>query len=124
MGARRLTPIFTENFAENLEAIRAFLGQAGQASFGRLPDGLFADLAPTLCQFPLSGRPLLGHDIRSLETRTAARPLRRLLRPGDDLREFILDDYLLLYVVRQTQVIFLSIKHHRQLSFDLHHFWA
>ena len=124
MAAKRLTPIFTENFAENLEAILALLGEEGQASFDRLRDRLFADLAPTLCQFPLSGRPVLGHDIRSLETRTAARPVRRLLRPGDDLREFILDDYLLLYVVRRTEVIFLSIKHHRQLSLDLHRFWA
>ena len=56
MGGRRLTPIFTESFAENLEAIRAFL----------------------------------DHPIRSLETRAAVRRLRRLLRPGDDLREFIL----------------------------------
>lgn len=81
MAAKRLTPVFTENFAENLEAIRALLGEEGQASFGRLLDRLFADLAPTLCQFPLSGRPVLGHDIR-------------------------------------------SIKYHRQLSFDLHRFWA
>jgi hypothetical protein len=43
--------------------------------------------------------------------------------PGDDLREFILDEYLLLYLVRRNQVIFLSIKQHRQLSFDLHRFW-
>jgi hypothetical protein len=30
---------------------------------------------------------------------------------------------LILYVVRDKRVVFLSIKHHRQLSFDLKHFW-
>lgn len=35
----------------------------------------------------------------------------------------ILDEYLLLYFIRKNQAIFLSIKHHRQLSFDLHRFW-
>jgi len=42
---------------------------------------------------------------------------------GDNLREFVFDECLLLYMPRHTQVIFLSIKHHRQLSFDLSRFW-
>jgi hypothetical protein len=56
MAGKRLSPIFTENFAESLAAIRDF-------------------------------------------------------------------QYFLLYLVRRSQVIFLSIKHHRRLSFDLHRFW-
>ena len=50
MAGRRLTPVFTENFAKNLDAAQAFL-------------------------------------------------------------------------VRDPIVAFLAIKHHRQLSFDLHRFW-
>lgn len=123
MAGRRLPPVFTENFAENLDAIREFLGQDGRAAFARLLECLFDDLIPTLCQFPQSGRPFFDHPSRSLETRAARRRLRRLIRPGDDLREFILGEYLLLYLVRENKVIFLSIKHHRQLSFDLHRFW-
>jgi hypothetical protein len=34
-----------------------------------------------------------------------------------------MDDYLLLYLVRGRQIVFLWIKHHRQLSFDLQGFW-
>ena len=49
--------------------------------------------------------------------------LRRRLEQADDLREFIADDYLILYLVRGERIIFLSIKHHRQLSFDLKRFW-
>ena len=52
-----------------------------------------------------------------------AKKLRRRLGHADDLREFIVDDYLLLYLVRGEQIVFLSIKHHRQLSFDLKRFW-
>ncbi len=123
MAGRRFSPIFTENFAENLDAIRDFLGAAGRTAFAGLLDHLFDDLVPTLCQFPQSGRHFFEYPSRSLETRAARRRLRRLIRPGDDLREFILDEYLLLYLVRRSQSIFLSIKHHRQLSFDLLRFW-
>ena len=45
------------------------------------------------------------------------------LAKSDDLREYIVDDYLLLYLLRGNQLVFLSIKHHRQLSFDLKRFW-
>jgi len=46
-----------------------------------------------------------------------------MLARGDDLREFVVDDYLLLYLLRGDRIIFLAIKHHRQLSFDLDQFW-
>jgi hypothetical protein len=123
MAGKRLTPVFTQNFAENLGAIQTFLGDEGGAAFDHLLDRLFDDLVPTLCRFPSSGRSFLSHPIRSLEARSAVRRLTRSFQPGDDLREFVFDEYLLLYVLRHTQVIFLSIKHHRQLSFDLSRFW-
>jgi hypothetical protein len=123
MAGKRLTPVFTQNFAENLGAIQTFLGDEGRAAFDHLLDRLFDDLVPTLCRFPSSGRSFLSHPIRSLEARSAVRRLTRSLQPGDDLREFVFDEYLLLYMPRHTQVIFLSIKHHRQLSFDLSRFW-
>lgn len=123
MAVRRRTPVFTENFAENLEGIRAFLGDEGQAAFRHLLDRLFADIVPTLCRFPLSGRQLLKHPIRSLETRALTKRLEGMLEVGDDLREFVLDDYVVLYLLRKNQVIFLALKHQRQLSFDLARFW-
>jgi plasmid stabilization system protein ParE len=123
MAGKRLTAVFTENFSENLEAIRIFLGPEGRARFERLLDRLFDDLIPTLCRFPRSGRVFLAHPIRSVEARTAIRRLKRLLRAGEDVREFILDEYLLLYLVRDARIIFLAVEHHLQLSFDLHQFW-
>jgi plasmid stabilization system protein ParE len=123
MAAKRLSPIFTENSADNLDAIRDFLGENGRVAFARLLDRLFDDLLPMLCQFPQSGRRFFNHPTRSLEARAVRRRLRRLMQPGDALREFIVDEYLLLYLIRGNQAVFLSIKHHRQLSFDLHRFW-
>ena len=45
------------------------------------------------------------------------------MRKGDDLREFIVDDYLILYLIRGNRLHFLGIKHHRQLSFNLKLLW-
>jgi hypothetical protein len=39
------------------------------------------------------------------------------------VREYVAGDYLNLYVVIERVVYLLSIKHHRQLSFDFDRFW-
>ena len=101
-----------------------FLEPEGRASFRRLLGRLFDDIVPTLCRFPQSGRPLLNHAVRSLEAQALVDRLRASLRKGDDLREFIVDDYIVLYLIRANRLYFLAIKHHRQLSFDLRRFWS
>lgn len=121
-GSRR-TPVFTENFAANLEAIRLFLEPEGEGAFRRLLDRLFDDIVPTLRRFPQSGRSFLAHPVASLEAQALVKRLKGLLGPGDDLREFVVNDDVLLYLLRGNRVIFLAIKHHRQLSFDLGRLW-
>ncbi|CAI4032853.1 Type II toxin-antitoxin system RelE/ParE family toxin [Nitrospira tepida] len=116
-------PVFAENFSANLTAIEVFLGPDGRRRFTRLLDRLFDDIIPTLCRFPRSGCSFLERTVQSTKAETLVKDLRRMLRPGDDLREYVMDDYLILYLVRRNEVIFLSIKHHRQLSFDLAQFW-
>jgi plasmid stabilization system protein ParE len=121
MAAKR--PAFTENFARNLDEIRDFLGPSGAGAFEQLRKRLFGDIVPTLSRFPQAGRSFLSHSVRSRAARALVRKLRSRLTEGDDLREMILQDYVALYLVRRDRVVFLSIKHHRQLSFDLGRFW-
>ena len=121
--AGRPQPFFTENFAANLDAIRLFLEPEGKSAFRRLTGRLFDDLVPTLCRFPQSGRPFLANAVRSLQAEALVDRLKGMVNEGDDLREFIVDDYIILYLARKKRLIFLAIKHHRQLSFDLKRFW-
>lgn len=123
MAGKSLIPIFTENFERNLDQIRLFLEPEKKKAFQHLLDRLFNDAISTLCQYPQAGRPFLNHQVRSLETRRLLRKLKQLLKKDDDIREWIMDDYLVLYLHRDDQIIFLSIKHHFQLSFDLSRFW-
>ena len=116
-------PRFTENFSANLTAIEEFVAPHSRMAFHRFLDRLFDDVIPTLCRFPQSGRAFLTHAVKSTKANARTKDLRKFLNKGDDLREFVMDDYLVLYLVHQGQVIFLAVKHHRQLSFDLKRFW-
>lgn len=121
--AGKVRPLFSENFAANLESVRLFLEPEGRPAFGWLLSRLFDDIVPTLCRFPQSGRSLLTRPAGSLEAQALLDRLKVTLRKGDDLREFVVDDYIILYLVRRNRLYFLAIKHHRQLSFDLRRFW-
>ena len=90
-------PVFTENFSANLTAIEVFLGLDGRRRFTRLLDRLFDDLVPTICRFPHSGRSYLDRAIQSTKAEVLVKDLRRMLQPGDDLREYIMEEYLILY---------------------------
>lgn len=116
-------PRFTENFSANLPAIKQFVAPHSRTAFHRFLDRLFDDVIPTLCRFPQSGRSFLTRTVMSAKAKELTKALSKLLNKEDDLREFVMDDYLVLYLVRRHQVIFLAVKHHRQLSFDLKRFW-
>ena len=116
-------PRFTENFSANLTAIEEFVAPHSRTAFHRFFDRLFDELIPTLCRFPQSGRAFLTRELKSSKANALTKDLRKFLSKGDDLREFVMDDYLVLYLVRRHQVVFLAVKHHRQLSFDLKRFW-
>lgn len=121
--AGKFFPVFTENFDKNLNGIQDFFGMEGKTAFERLLDRLFDDIVPTLCHFPQAGRSFLKLDVRSLESKKLASRLKSMLGKTDDIRQFIVDDYLILYLIQKGKIVFLSIKHHRQLSFDLEKFW-
>lgn len=117
-------PVFTENFSVNLSAIEALLGAEGAPAYQRLLDRLLDDIVPTLSRFPQCGRLFLAHPLQSAKATMLVKKLKRMLRRSEELREYILGDYLLLYLVQPKRIVVLSIKHHRQLSFDLTKFWV
>jgi len=123
MAVSRAKPVFTENFSSNLAEIQAFLGEDRRGAFDQLFRHLVDDIVPMLWRFPRSGRSFLERSIRSNDALSRVQKLQERLKEGDDLRELIADEYLILYVVRAKQIVFLSIRHHRQLTFDLKRFW-
>ena len=114
----------TASFLERLESIEAFLVEA-DAGFAL--DDLLAEIRatviPNLRRFPRMGRRYLANPPQSTE----ALALLAAMPAGapDALREYLHGDYLILYAVDETgqAVHLLTIRHHRQLSFDFHGLW-
>ena len=112
------------NFQRNLESIRDFLiEQESETGFDGLITRLFEDVFPNLERFPDMGRDFLSRAPLSVEGHAKRHALKVKCGMNTAIREYIADDYLLLYAVRDSVVFLLSIRHHRQLSFDLRTHW-
>ena len=114
----------TASFLARLDAIEAFLTEAGAAfAFDDLLAELRATVIPNLGRFPRIGRRYLDHVPRSAEAlaQLAALPAGA----ADALREYLHGDYLILYADGEANatVYLLSIRHHRELSFDFCRLW-
>lgn len=115
----------TKNFDQNLADIRQFLEeQQAHAEFGSLIETLFATVIPNLERFPEMGVDFFVRAPQSAEGQLRLETLRERLGKNTGLREYISGDYLLLYALRGDDIYLLSIKHHRQLSFDLKGHWS
>ncbi|MDD2915137.1 MAG: type II toxin-antitoxin system RelE/ParE family toxin [Gallionella sp.] len=121
--AKKVTIRLTANFERNLEAIEVFLDEAdSHQAYDRLLDDLANTLIPNLEQFPAMGRLFLERPVCSVEVANVLERLQSKLR-GGELREYLFADYLVLYAQFGEQIHLLSIKHHRQLSFDFQSLW-
>lgn len=114
----------TASFLERLDAVEAFLTDADAAfTFDGLLAELRAIVIPNLARFPRIGRRYLDNTPQSAEAlaQLAALPAGS----ASALREYLHGDYLMLYVVSQADaaVYLLSVRHHRQLSFDFARLW-
>jgi plasmid stabilization system protein ParE len=114
----------TTSFLERLDAIEAFLSSADAAfAFDDLLAELRVTVFPNLARFPRIGRRYLDNPPQSAEalTQLAALPAGS----ADALRVYLHGDYLMLYaaVELNATVVLLSIRHHRQLSFDFARHW-
>jgi hypothetical protein len=114
----------TVSFLERLDAIEAFFLQAHAGlAFDTLLAELRTTVIPNLRRFPRIGRRYLANPPQSAEalTQLAALPAGA----PDALREYLHGDYLMLYATMDADatVYLLSIRHHRQLSFDFARLW-
>ena len=128
MAEEAYTVELTASFLERLDAIEAFLLEADAGfDFDDLLAELRASVIPNLRRFPRMGRRYLAHPPQSAEalTQLAAMPVGA----PDALREYLHGDYLMLYTVVDASpkdkptVYLLSIRHHRELSFDFARLW-
>lgn len=112
----------TASFLERLDAVEEFLTSA-DAHFAY--DDLLAELRstviPNLRRFPRIGRRYLDQPPQSAEALSELARLR--VGAPDALRQYLLGDYLILYTESESTVYLLSIRHHRQLSFDFARLW-
>lgn len=114
----------TASFLKCLDAIEGFLLEADAGfAFDTLLAELRATVIPNLSRFPRIGRRYLDNPPQSTEAlaQLAALPAGAV----QALREYLHGDYLMLYTASETNamVYLLSIRHHRQLSFDFAKLW-
>ena len=114
----------TASFLQRLDAIEAFLTEADAAfAFDDLLAEMRATVFPNLARFPRIGRRYLDNPPQSAEALAQLAAL--LAGAASALREYLHGDYLMLYVAMEANatVYLLSIRHHRQLSFDFARLW-
>jgi len=118
----------TASFLACLDTIEAFLLEAeAGAAFDDLLAELRATVIPNLRRFSRIGRRYLDNPPQSAEAlaQLAALPVGA----PDVLRNYLHGDYVMLYTVVEASastnatVYLLSIRHHRQLSFDFARLW-
>ena len=129
MATRHIVKL-TANFERNLEEAEAFLNAAdAPQAFDALINELLDTVVPNLERFPGMGRLFFERPTRSVEASNAIRALKRklkslsLLAKDGEIREYVMSHYLLLYARLDNTIYLLSIRHHRQLSFDFQSLW-
>ena len=114
----------TASFLERLDGIEAFLTEADAAfAFDDLLAELRATVIPNLARFPRIGRRCLDNPPQSAEAIAQLATLPA--GAASALREYLHGEYLMLYtaMTANATVYLLSIRHHRQLSFDFARLW-
>jgi hypothetical protein len=124
VSRRRVQVFITANFERNLTQIREFLASAGaDTAFEALVDRLESQWIPNLERFPDLGADFLARAPLSRDGQALFERLVEAVGASADVRQLIEGDYIVLYLVRPGSLYLLSIRHHRQLSFDLAGHW-
>ena len=118
----KITVKFTANFEANLTLIETFWSENEHPQgFDRLLDDLGETVIPNLERFPTMGRPFLARQPESVEALARLEKLESRiakLEGKGELREYVMEEYLVLYAVLKLVIYLLAIKHQKQLAFD------
>ena len=118
----------TANFERNLGQAEAFLLETNAPqAFDALLDELTDTVIPNLERFPGMGRLFFERPIRSVEASNGMDVLKRKLNviaKDGEIREYVMSHYPVLYARFGAPIYLLSIRHHRQLSFDFQAQWG
>ena len=130
MASKASSPVtvkLTANFVHKLEEIEQLLIDENAApAYDVLIDDLLETVVSNLERFPAMGQSFIDRPLRSVETSNGIDMLRDKLGKIDrnsEIREYVLQDYLLLYTLTGTEILLLAIRHHKQLSFDFKALW-
>ena len=111
------------NFLRNLEAARLFFveqdANSSPTRFRKLKEEL-REMVTVVSWSPASGRPARFLGGRSAQSRLRAESVQMLaLQAGlPNLREYVLSRHIVLYAHSDTEVVFLALKHQRQLMYS------
>jgi prevent-host-death family protein len=112
------------HFEANLASIAEYLEENDAPSaFDALLVRIEDDVVPNLESFPDIGRTLLDRTAGSVEALRSQKRLSKKLGTRT-IREYLTGDYLILYLDDGSTITLLSIRHHRQLSYDLEGIWG
>ena len=124
---------YTANFEANLQSIEAFWTENEfPQGYDRLLDELLDTVVTNLERHPRMGRSFISRQPESIEAQKLHEKLQTKMSAHDqpaDMREYVMTDYLVLYAIleatadRPSAIYLLSIKHHKQLSFDFDRLW-
>jgi hypothetical protein len=112
------------NFLTTLADAKAFLEEVDMESAPRRYAQLQSELremVKILQWSPASGRPARFMAAGSAQARLRAQSVFRLAQQAGlpSLREFILDQYVVLYAHAETLVVLLALKHQRQFAYQV-----
>lgn len=110
----------TANFERNLDDIECFFKKIEQPKqFEVLLDQLFDTIIPNLQYFPLLGKDFLAEPQGSVESTMLLQKIKSRIPEDASIRQYLSKDYLVLYWLDSQEIVLLSIKHHRQLNFNI-----
>lgn len=108
------------NFERNLDEIECFFKKIEQPrQFEVLLDQLFDIIIPNLQHFSLLGKDFLAEPQGSVESTMLLQKIKSGVSEDASIRQYLSKDYLVPYWLDSQEIVLLSIKHHRQLNFNI-----